>query len=285
MSKITMNTAFFFVLLLGAGCALAGTLPVINPVSIEINGKTYTPTNGVFPAVTVMSPTASVGVTIPTSTGAGRLYMCDSAIPATDCFNTNQGTAGEGVYGMLNAQGNVDPTTKASIPMTVGSKQYQVVFGGLSGSPFGGYKQVVLATGGTITINYQAPHKETLAINGNALAATGTIQATANQALTATITANSDDLAASGQVYVAAALPGVGIWFMDANKNWSKWNGTSPFPTFKSGSLANASTVDFGNLDLTGLSDVTIYIGYGVGVGTAADADVLTGKFSSWQIN
>jgi hypothetical protein len=70
---------------------------------------------------------------------------------------------------------------------------------------------------------------------------------------------------------------------MDSNKLWTKWDG-GKFTAYKTGSLSTAATIDFGTLNMTGLSGVSVYIGYGVGSEAAAIADVQIGKYSGWAV-
>ena len=80
-----------------------------------------------------------------------------------------------------------------------------------------------------------------------------------------------------GQIYLAAVLPNGAIVLMDANGNYSPFVAGKPIPSIYAGTLPKQTTSRnlIRNSDLRGLAGTSILIGYGLGVGTAADAELL----------
>lgn len=76
-----------------------------------------------------------------------------------------------------------------------------------------------------------------------------------------------------GRVYVAAAVGGV--LFLMGPDGWKPYDGASITPYF-AGTLPRLMSVRIGaNLNLSGLTGVDVYVGYGVGEGAVADIEML----------
>lgn len=200
----------------------ATTLPVINPASVEINGHTY----HVGDTITVTTPTANVMVSVSYSALSSIIEASDIGNPSVKlyaylCTSPSQEScvipvstkqpyvvSHPGMFSNYNDLAQTATTSVRDLLLSPGKNTIQVVFSGAADQFLGmnGHVERTTATGGTLTINYVAPHNETLWVNSNALASAGTLTATANQTLLATVTANSDDQKSSGLVFVAAYL-------------------------------------------------------------------------------
>lgn len=139
------------------------------------------------------------------------------------------------------------------------------------------------------------PHVETITVNGaggiptlgsvptpgQPAPALSGIPSKPGQTVVMTVTPSSDDENATGQIYVSAYF-GNATYFIGSDNKLVKWDQVSQLTPYKTGVLSGTTTVNLGTLDLTGISG-WLGIGYGVGSGTAADADVLTNqKYSVW---
>lgn len=273
-----------------AGWGEADSLPVINTVSIEINGIQYKPGD------TAVVNTATVDFRIhvpPYSLNRTKItydatypYLCNTD-PVTCIGSHPIRAAGTTPRVSWGSDGNGNGTTANPVSLNIqpGTTTYQVVFAGdetvFLGFP--GRAEEPYATGGNITIQYVIPGKQTLTVNGNALANSDAIPASTNQSVSVSVTVSSADNGMAGQVYVAAVLPkDPTIYMLTSAKKWVPWNGKAFSPYFV-GTLS-AQSVDVGTLDLTTAKGAQIFVGYGVGTGDAADKDLLTGKYSSWAV-
>jgi hypothetical protein len=273
------------VLMMISGSAVADSLPVFTPTSIQINGKEYVPNMTLdsanvsykitysFPA---MNALYKASMSVPTSTWYG-LLCSDSTI---SCVTNSVEKKAVQPYGSLSG---ISLTGNATL--LPGNNNLQIVVSAKSDQFFGSAatSEHAIATGGAITIQYVIPGKQTLTVNGNALASSDAIPASTNQSVSASVTVSSADNGMAGQVYVAAVLPkDPTIYLLTSAKKWAPWNGKAFSPCFV-GALS-AQSVDMGTFDLTAAKGAQLFVGYGVGTGDAADKDLLTGKYSSWPV-
>lgn len=81
----------------------------------------------------------------------------------------------------------------------------------------------------------------------------------------------------NGQIYLAAQLPNGALLLLDANGNFVPYDPTKIFPALYKGQLPKRFPKNLTrDIDLSGVSGVSLIMGYGLGSGAAADADMLT---------
>lgn len=81
----------------------------------------------------------------------------------------------------------------------------------------------------------------------------------------------------NGQIYLAALLPNGTLLLMDANGSFVPYDPAKPLPTIYKGLLPSRLPINLTrDVDLSGVSGVALLMGYGLGSGAAADADMLT---------
>ena len=103
-----------------------------------------------------------------------------------------------------------------------------------------------------------------------------------NRSITATVSPATTDVGLQGRVYVAASVPGSGLYFLSPT-GWQCWpssatctNASVEIPTYQSGALpGNLSVPVVSNVDLSGIVGTQVYVGYGVGNDAATAEDSL----------
>lgn len=120
----------------------------------------------------------------------------------------------------------------------------------ITGSSFTGLGSSYLVASPGIAIN----HPGTAQILGST---SGTSTALS---LTAQLTIAQADAGASGYYYLFAYL--AGQWFVNNGTTWNAWTGGT-VPTYASGSLTDRSIAVLNGFNMTGLSGLTVYAGYG----------------------
>lgn len=107
----------------------------------------------------------------------------------------------------------------------------------------------------------------TLRFDPNAKGFDGTLAATgplAGRSIETTVVPASGDVGQQGRIYVAADVPGSGLYFL-APAGWQRWT-AGTIPAYQTGALPASLTVPaVSNADLSGIVGAQIYIGYGVG--------------------
>jgi len=87
-----------------------------------------------------------------------------------------------------------------------------------------------------------------------------------------------------GQIYVAAQLPATGdLYLLNQDGAFVAYDPSKPIPAFFSGNLPKRKPLNLArDSDLRNVSGVVLLIGYGIGSGAAADAEMLSkGRYSA----
>ncbi len=82
------------------------------------------------------------------------------------------------------------------------------------------------------------------------------------------------DVDKAGRLYVAAQLPNGALFFFNQSGNFENYTGGA-LPYLYEGTLPRHAPLGLGSGDFSAVSGVTLILGYGVGIGAAAEADLL----------
>lgn len=82
------------------------------------------------------------------------------------------------------------------------------------------------------------------------------------------------DVGKTGRLYVAAQLPNGALFFFNQSGNFENYTGGS-LPYLYEGTLPRHAPLGLGSGDFSAVSGVTLILGYGVGIGAAAEAELL----------
>ena len=83
---------------------------------------------------------------------------------------------------------------------------------------------------------------------------------------------------AVGKAFVAALLPNGALYLMSASGSWSAFDGSQELPATYTGTLSGMLPVSLGTGDWSGLAGTSLIVAYGLGVGAAADTEMLTAQ-------
>jgi len=87
----------------------------------------------------------------------------------------------------------------------------------------------------------------------------------------------------TGEMYLAVVLPDSTVFLLDSTENWVPYNPAALLPHWYQGILpANLPLSIVSDSDLTGFAGTHIFLGYGLGTGSAANNDMLSnGRYSN----
>ncbi|MBI5937710.1 MAG: hypothetical protein HY850_07675 [Betaproteobacteria bacterium] len=208
--------------------------------SIEISGVQYKPGD----TVTLTSPNVSFRVTAAgTTLTTNTIPAASTAWYASLCTDTASCVLdGSGQFVVPQSEHYISNMAST----TVASGTYKVFYSDTAKSffSFPAHPQQINTQSLGLNIVIATPAVYGIKTGGNAVASAG--------------------LAANGGVY------------FETPSGWVQWKGQGALPAFVSGPLTASHALDIGSYDLAGLTGATLYVGYGKGSGTAADADLLT---------
>ncbi len=236
------------------------------------------------------TPTGLTGITQIAGGSFYALFLTQSGQVQGCGYNAN-GELGDGTListGFSNVPSKPGPVITAGLPtsvISVAAGTYSSAaldsLGGVYtwGRASGGLSGQGLGTG-TLPSSTSA---QKLAINAGAIAGA---PATYSGTQSGPITQATVDVGVSvapahvgqqGQIYLAVLLPNGALLLLDANGTFVTYDPAQPFPVLYNGALPKRLPLNLTrDANLEGLTGTVLIMGYGLGSGSVADADMLT---------
>ena len=260
-------------------------------------GDTNSPAARCSQSSAIPAPAVIAGLSAITAVASGNAIdlFLDSAGQAWSCGGSSDGTQGDGTaIGTNNA-----PTTPKPGPLRVAQGTAKFV-----NVATGNYASAAIALDGSVwtwgrQTNYGLLGTGNLLVSAPVLAP-AKIEITAGDPTNvAPIFAGTQSVAnkttgfssidvgqmfspthwnSVGKAYVAAVLPDGAIYLRAADGSWALFDPTKEMPAYYTGKLSGMRPVSIGTANWSGYAGISIVVGYGLGVGAAADAELLSSK-------